>query len=600
MLLIVNTASKCGFTPQYKGLEAVYKKMHARGLDVLGFPCNQFGAQEPGSEDEIESFCEINYGVTFPLFAKVDVNGDNAAPLYQYLKKAKPGVLGSEAIKWNFTKFLVDRNGNVVERYAPNVEPEAIAADIEKLLVAADHRWPGAHAHTLVAVVAMLIAAFARRRRMPPTRTRCCASPSCPRRPASIRRPRATSTRTTSIARSSIRCTGTIIWRGRTGSLPTPRRRCRRFRPTGKTWTIKVKPGIYFADDPAFKGNKRELTAADYVYSWKRVIDPKMRSPNLQQFDGKFEGADASSRKPKETGKFDYDAPVEGLQASIATRCASSSTAPSYDLLADLTTSTSGAVAREVIEAYGDGNGWAMANPVGTGPYRLKEWRRGQQIVLEANPDYRDVLYPGEHRSGRSRDHRADAREEAAADRTRRNQHHRRRQSAPARVREGRARLRGRAARADVERARSRQQAERRGSPRLACSLRAASSPRSYTFFNMDDPVVGGYTNDKVALRRAIGMAYNIDEERSASCDKGRRCPRRSRCRRTSPAMTPSSTARQASIRRVRGACSTSSATSTATATAGATCPTASRSSCTCTRRSARSNGSTTSCGSAA
>jgi len=134
VLLIVNTASKCGFTPQYKGLEAVYKKMHSRGLDVLGFPCNQFGAQEPGSEDEIESFCEINYGVTFPLFAKVDVNGDNATPLFQYLKKAKPGVLGSEAIKWNFTKFLVDRKGNVVDRYAPNVEPEAMVGDIEKLL----------------------------------------------------------------------------------------------------------------------------------------------------------------------------------------------------------------------------------------------------------------------------------------------------------------------------------------------------------------------------------------------------------------------------------------------------------------------------------
>ena len=134
VLLIVNTASKCGFTPQYKGLEAVYKKMHARGLDVLGFPCNQFGAQEPGSEDEIESFCEVNYGVTFPLFAKVDVNGDGAAPLYRYLKKAKPGLLGSEAIKWNFTKFLVDRKGKVVERYAPNVEPEAIVGDIEKLL----------------------------------------------------------------------------------------------------------------------------------------------------------------------------------------------------------------------------------------------------------------------------------------------------------------------------------------------------------------------------------------------------------------------------------------------------------------------------------
>jgi glutathione peroxidase len=134
VLLIVNTASKCGFTPQYKGLEALHQKYHARGLEVLGFPCNQFGAQEPGTEDEIASFCELNFGVTFPLFAKVDVNGDDAAPLYRHLKQAKPGLLGSEAIKWNFTKFLVDRKGNVVERYAPNTEPDALAGDVEKLL----------------------------------------------------------------------------------------------------------------------------------------------------------------------------------------------------------------------------------------------------------------------------------------------------------------------------------------------------------------------------------------------------------------------------------------------------------------------------------
>ena len=134
VLLIVNVASECGYTPQYKGLEALYKKLHPRGLEILGFPCNQFGAQEPGSEAQIAQFCELNYGVTFPLFAKIEVNGSAAAPLYQYLKKAKPGLLGSEAIKWNFTKFLVDRKGNVVERYAPNTEPEAIADDIEKLL----------------------------------------------------------------------------------------------------------------------------------------------------------------------------------------------------------------------------------------------------------------------------------------------------------------------------------------------------------------------------------------------------------------------------------------------------------------------------------
>jgi glutathione peroxidase len=134
VLLIVNTASKCGFTPQYKGLEALYQKYRAKGFAVLGFPCNQFGAQEPGSAEEIGSFCEINYGVTFPLFAKIEVNGDAAAPLYRHLKRARPGLLGSEAIKWNFTKFLVDREGRVVERFAPNTEPEALAADIEKLL----------------------------------------------------------------------------------------------------------------------------------------------------------------------------------------------------------------------------------------------------------------------------------------------------------------------------------------------------------------------------------------------------------------------------------------------------------------------------------
>jgi glutathione peroxidase len=134
VLLVVNTASECGYTPQYKGLNELYAKHKDKGLVVLGFPCNQFGAQEPGTEDEIASFCEVNFGVTFPLFAKIDVNGDDAAPLYRHLKSAKPGLLGSEAIKWNFTKFLVDRKGAVVERFAPNTEPDALAADIEQLL----------------------------------------------------------------------------------------------------------------------------------------------------------------------------------------------------------------------------------------------------------------------------------------------------------------------------------------------------------------------------------------------------------------------------------------------------------------------------------
>jgi glutathione peroxidase len=134
VLLIVNTASKCGFTPQYQGLESVYRELHGHGLEVLGFPCNQFGAQEPGTEEEIGAFCEKNYGVSFPMFAKVDVNGDNAHPLWKYLKGEAPGVLGTEGIKWNFTKFLIGRDGTVAKRYAPTTKPEEIADDIERLL----------------------------------------------------------------------------------------------------------------------------------------------------------------------------------------------------------------------------------------------------------------------------------------------------------------------------------------------------------------------------------------------------------------------------------------------------------------------------------
>ena len=133
VLLIVNTASKCGFTPQYKGLQELYAKYRDRGLEVLGFPCDQFGHQEPGNDDEIKSFCELNYGVSFPLFSKVEVNGDDAHPLYKFLKGEKGGILG-DAIKWNFTKFLVDKQGTVVERFATTTTPEKIAADIEREL----------------------------------------------------------------------------------------------------------------------------------------------------------------------------------------------------------------------------------------------------------------------------------------------------------------------------------------------------------------------------------------------------------------------------------------------------------------------------------
>ena len=134
VLLIVNTASKCGFTPQYTGLESLQKTYNASGFSVLAFPCNQFGGQEPGTEQEIESFCDLNYQTSFPLFSKIEVNGASSHPLFTHLKSEAPGVLGSKRIKWNFTKFLVNQQGQVVKRYAPSTKPEAIAEDIEALL----------------------------------------------------------------------------------------------------------------------------------------------------------------------------------------------------------------------------------------------------------------------------------------------------------------------------------------------------------------------------------------------------------------------------------------------------------------------------------
>ena len=134
VLLIVNTASKCGFTPQYEGLEALYRDYKDRGLTVLGFPCNQFGAQEPGNAEEIASFCSLTYDVTFPMLAKIDVNGPSAHPLYAFLKKEQKGLLGTEGIKWNFTKFLIGRDGEVVERFASTTKPEDLKVAVEALL----------------------------------------------------------------------------------------------------------------------------------------------------------------------------------------------------------------------------------------------------------------------------------------------------------------------------------------------------------------------------------------------------------------------------------------------------------------------------------
>jgi oligopeptide transport system substrate-binding protein len=281
----------------------------------------------------------------------------------------------------------------------------------------------------------------------------------------------------------------------------------------GKTWTIQVRKGIYFADDPVFKGKRRELTAADYVYGIKRILDPRMRSNSLQMVDGRFVGADAVVAKAKETGKFDYDAPIEGLQAIDRYTLRFRLVFADYELLSNLTTTALSAVAREVIEAHADGSGWAMANPVGTGPYRLKDWRRGQRIVLEANPGYRDERYPAP----------SNAADQALA--------------------------KGLAGRrlplvtnveiSIIEEAQPRMlafrqkqldfvavpvnlvtnvlDADNRLKPEFTNAgvrLERGIQPAiTYMYFNMEDPVVGGYTPSQIALRRAIAIGYDVRQE---------------------------------------------------------------------------------------
>jgi oligopeptide transport system substrate-binding protein len=280
----------------------------------------------------------------------------------------------------------------------------------------------------------------------------------------------------------------------------------------GLTWTIKVKPGIYFTDDPAFKGKKHELTAADYVYSWKRLIDPKLRSINAQIFDDRVVGAKAAIGAAKKTGKFDYDAPLEGFQVVDRYTIRIKLNYPAYDLLADLTSSGAAAVAREVVTAYGDPSGWVMEHPVGTGPYYLKSWRRGQQIVLEANPHFRDFPFPD---SSQPDD-----------------------KAILAEMKGKKLPIIGRVEIAIIEEANPRLLAFEQGQldyitipsdlvtkllngdklkPEYAgrgiVHLRGVQPAVTYTYFNMEDPVVGGYTPDKIALRRAISMAYNNDDE---------------------------------------------------------------------------------------
>ena len=281
----------------------------------------------------------------------------------------------------------------------------------------------------------------------------------------------------------------------------------------GKTWTIHVRKGIYFTEDPAFKGRRRELTAADYVYAIKRILDPKMRSNSLQMVDGRFVGADAIVAKARQTGQFDYDTPIEGLQAIDRYTLRFRLVFADYELLSNLTTTATSAVAREAIEAYRDGNGWAMANPVGTGPYRLKDWRRTQRIVLEANPGYRDERYPTPSTAA----DRALAKGLAG----------RRLPLVPnveiSIIEEAQPRLlafqqkRLDFAAVPVNLVNNVLDADGKLKPEFAKAgirLERGIQPAiSYMYFNMDDAVVGGYTPEKIALRRAIASGYDAKEE---------------------------------------------------------------------------------------
>jgi ABC-type transport system substrate-binding protein len=281
----------------------------------------------------------------------------------------------------------------------------------------------------------------------------------------------------------------------------------------GKTYTIKVKPGIYFTDDPAFKGRKRELTAADYLYGIKRILDPKLRSNSVIMVEGRFIGADALVERAKETGRFDYDAPIDGLQLLDRYTLRLKLNFADTELMANLTSSSLCGVAREVIEAYGDGAGWAMANPVGTGPYRLKDWRRGQRIVLEANPSFRDERYPAP----------ADATDRAIAGKLVGRKLPLVPQVEISIIEESNPRflsfrqksLDYLAVPADM--IPNVMNAARTLKPDLAAEgiklQRDVLPAISYMYFNMEDPVVGGYTPEKIALRRAIGLGYNVDEE---------------------------------------------------------------------------------------
>jgi ABC-type transport system substrate-binding protein len=281
----------------------------------------------------------------------------------------------------------------------------------------------------------------------------------------------------------------------------------------GRTWTIRMRQGIYFAKDPAFDGKKRELTAADYVYAWKRLLDPRVRSPFSWYLQGKIVGADAVIEAARKSGRFDYDAPIEGLSAPDRYTIRLKLKEPDYILFGYMCSSPMAAVAREVIERYGDpANGWTMDHPVGTGPFMLKSWRRGQQILLEANPDFRDERFPqAADNADRKRFAAVQGKKLPLVDRIE-----------ISIMEEANPRLLAFESRAldyvnlPQELADRALDASNELKPEYAARgvalWRITQPSLQYAYFNMQDPVVGGYTNDKIALRRALVLAFNKDE----------------------------------------------------------------------------------------
>jgi ABC-type transport system substrate-binding protein len=282
----------------------------------------------------------------------------------------------------------------------------------------------------------------------------------------------------------------------------------------GRTWTIRIKPGIYFASDPAFGGKRRELTAQDFVYSWKRYIDPRMRSPSIDLLEGRLVGVDAAIAKARASGRLDYDAEIEGLRATDRYTLQLKLIEADYTFLPYLNGMP--AVAREVVEKYGDESGRVMANPVGTGPYRLKEWRRSLSVVLEANPDYRETYFPAAPTS-------ADATTKAAAAAMKGKRLPQIGLVEVAIIEESSPRLlafdRNELDLLDVRYDLALKVVDEAGKLRPSYAKRGVQLGReyeltiTYAYFNMDDATFGGYTPEKIALRRAICTAYNIDEE---------------------------------------------------------------------------------------